>query len=138
MSVEFEKQVSGERLLAQFPSMCLCGSQSPPVVDTFMDKPGYGRVYLCRLCTTRAARALGLVKGDEHTRLGNIQDLLAHAEGEIGERDRLIEKMTKTGAERDLTIGSLRSYIETLQAEISQMRHLASLVATNAREMVEV
>jgi len=138
VSVEFEKQVSGERLLAQFPSMCLCGSQSPPVVDTFMDKPGYGRVYLCRMCTTRAARALGLVKGDEHTRLANIQDLLGQAETEIGERDRLIEKMTKTGAERDLTIGSLRSYIETLQAEISQMRHLASLVATNAREMVEV
>ena len=138
MSIEFEKQEVGDGLLAQFPSMCLCGSQKPPVVDTFMDKPGYGRVYLCRLCTTRAARALGLVKGDEHTRLGNIQDLLAKAETDVSERDLLIQKMTKTGAERDLTIGSLRSYIDTLQAEISQMRHLASLVATNAREMVEV
>jgi hypothetical protein len=138
MSVEFEKQEPGDGLLAQFPGMCLCGSQKGPMVDTFMDKPGYGRVYLCRLCTSRAARALGLVKGDEHTRLGNIQDLLEQAESEVSERDLLIKKMTKTGAERDLTIASLRSYIDTLQAEISQMRHLASLVATNAREMVEV
>jgi hypothetical protein len=138
MSVEFEKQESGTELLAQFPQMCVCGSQKPPVVDTYLDKPHYGRVYLCRMCTTRAARALGLVKGDEHTRLGNIQDLLAQAESEIGERDRLIEKMTKTGAERDQTIANQRGYIDTLQAEISQMRHLASLVATNAREMVEV
>ena len=138
MSIEFEKQESGIELLAQFPGMCLCGSQRPPMVDTYMDKPGYGRVYLCRLCTTRAARALGLVKGDEHTRLGNIQDLLTQAESEVGERDRLIEKMTRTGAERDQTIANQRGYIDTLQAEISQMRHLASLVATNAREMVEV
>ena len=138
MSVEFEKQESGDGLLAQFPSMCVCGSQKPPIVDTFMDKPGYGRVYLCRLCTTRAARTLGLVKGDEHTRLANVQDLLTQAESEVSERDRLIEKMTKTGAERDQTIANQRGYIDTLQAEISQMRHLASLVATNAREMVEV
>jgi len=138
VSIEFEKQESGMELLAQFPQMCVCGSQKPPVVDTYMDKPGYGRGYLCRMCTTRAARALGLVKGDEHTRLANIQDLLAQAQVDVTERDRLIEKMPKTGAERDQTIANQRGYIETLQAEISQMRHLASLVATNAREMVEV
>lgn len=139
MSIEFEKQDAGaESLLAQFPSMCLCGSQKPPLVDTYMDKPGYGRVYLCRLCTQRAARALGLVKGDEHTRLGDVQDLLDQAEREIDERDRLIEKMTASAAAKDQSIAGMKGYIETLTNEISQMRHLASLVATNVKEMVEV
>jgi hypothetical protein len=138
MSVEFVKQEAGEGFLAQFPQMCVCGSQKGPTVDTAMDLPGYGRVYLCRMCTTRAARALGLVKGDEHTRLEQAADGLAQARAEIDQRDALIKRMTKTGAERDGQVASLRGYIETLQAEISQMRHLASLVATNAREMVEV
>ena len=139
VSLEFQKQEPGtEGFLAQFPSMCLCGSQKGPIVDTFMDKPGYGRVYLCRQCTSRAARALGLVKGDEHTRLSNVADELAQADREITERQALIEKLTKSLAEKDQKIQGQTNYIETLTKDVSQMRHLAGIVAATSKEMVEV
>ena len=139
MSVEFQKSEHGsEGHLAQFPSMCLCGSQKGPIVDTYMDLPGYGRVYLCRLCTSRAARAFGFVKGDEHTRLENVADELAQAEKEVTDRQKLIEKLTKSLAEKDQKIQGQQSYIETLTSDVTQMRHLAGLVASTAREMVEV
>jgi len=139
VSVEFVKSEHGsEGHLAQFPSMCLCGSQKGPIVDTYMDKPGYGRVYLCRLCVTRAARAFGLVKGDEMERLQKAADGLAQAEKEIADRQALVEKLTKSLAERDQKIQGQSSYIETLTKDVTQMRHLAGLVASTAREMVEV
>ena len=139
MSVEFQKSEHGsEGHLAQFPSMCLCGSQKGPIVDTYMDKPGYGRIYLCRLCVTRAARAFGLIKGAEHERLEKAADELAQAELEIAERQALLEKLTKSLAERDQKITGQQAYIETLTSDVTQMRHLAGLVASTAREMVEV
>jgi len=139
VSVEFSKQEpQSEGFLAQFPSMCLCGSQKGPIVDTYMDKPGYGRVYLCRLCGTRVARAFGLVKGDEMTRLQNAADELAQAEKEVSDRQKLIEKLTKSLADKDQKIQGQTSYIETLTADVTQMRHLAGLVASTAKEMVEV
>jgi hypothetical protein len=139
LSVEFVKSEHGsEGHLAQFPSMCLCGSQKGPIVDTYMDKPGYGRIYLCRLCVTRAARAFGLVKGDEQTRLMNVADEIAQAEKEISDRQKLVEKLTRSLAERDQKIQGQSAYIETLTADVTQMRHLAGLVATTAKEMVEV
>ena len=139
VSVEFEKSEHGsEGHLAQFPGMCLCGSQKGPIVDTYMDKPGYGRVYLCRLCTTRAARAFGLVKGEEMTRLEKAADELAQAEKEVADRQALIEKLTKSLADRDQKIQGQTSYIETLTSDVTQMRHLAGLVASTAKEMVAV
>ena len=139
MSVEYVKSEHGsEGHLAQFPSMCLCGSQKGPIVDTYMDKPGYGRVYLCRLCATRAARAFGLVKGDEHERLLKAADELAQAEREISERQKLLDKLTRSLAEREQKIAGQLAYIETLTSDVTQMRHLAGLVASTAKEMVQV
>jgi hypothetical protein len=139
MSLEFVKQEPGtEGFLAQFPSMCLCGSQKGPILDTFLDKPGYGRIYLCRLCATRAARAFGLVKGDEHTKLMNVADELAQAGREVDERQKLIEKLTRSLADKEQKIQGQQSYIETLSSDVTQMRHLAGLVASTAKEMVEV
>ena len=139
MSVEFSKQEpQSEGFLAQFPSMCLCGSQKGPIVDTYMDKPGYGRVYLCRLCGTRVARAFGLVKGDEMTRLQNAADELAQAEKEVSDRQALIERLTKSLADKEQRLRDKQGYIDSLTAELTQMRHLASQGATLWREMVEV
>ena len=139
MSMEFQKSEHGsEGHLAQFPGMCVCGSQKGPIVDTYLDLPGYGRVYLCRPCTTSAARALGLVKGDEHTRLANVADEIAQMESEVSERQKLIEKLTKSLAEKDQKITGQLAYIETLTSDVTQMRHLAGLVASTAKEMVSV
>jgi len=139
MSVEFVKSEHGtEGHLAQFPGMCICGSQKGPIVDTYRDLPGYGRVYLCRMCTVRAARAFGLIKGDEHSRLERAADELAQAQEEITSRQELIEKLTRSLADREQKIQGQSSYIETLTKDVTQMRHLAGLVASTAREMVEV
>jgi len=139
VSVEYVKSEHGsEGHLAQFPSMCLCGSQKGPIVDTYMDKPGYGRVYLCRLCATRAARAFGLIKGEEHTKILEAADLLAQAETEISQRQQLIERLTKSLADREQKIAGQNAYIETLSNDVTQMRHLAGLVASTAKEMVQV
>jgi|SRR5215831_14506533 len=139
MSVEFQKSEHGsEGHLAQFPGQCLCGSQKGPIVDTYMDKPGYGRVYLCRLCTTRAARAFGLVKGSEHERLEKVADEIAQAEKEIAERQKLLDRLTKSLAEKEQKISGQQAYIETLTTDLTQMRHLASLAATPLKELIEV
>src|SRR5215831_20063489 len=99
--------------------MCVCGSQKGPIVDTYMDKPGYGRVYLCRLCTTRSARALGLVKGEEMERLQKAADELAQAEKEVTDRQALIEQLTRSLAERDQKIQGQQAYIETLTKDVT-------------------
>ena len=41
------------------PSACLCGSADGPLIDTRMEKPAVGRVYLCHRCVHTAERALG-------------------------------------------------------------------------------
>jgi septal ring factor EnvC (AmiA/AmiB activator) len=139
VSVEFTRQEpGGEGFLAQFPSLCICGSQKGPIVDTFLDKPGYGRIYLCRVCVGRAARALGLVKGEEMERLTHAAEQLAQAEREIGERQDLLEKLTKSLAERDQKIQGQQAYIETLSADVTQMRHLAALAAAPLKDLVGV
>jgi hypothetical protein len=139
MAVEFEKSEHGAvGHLAQFPAMCICGSQKGPTLDSFLDLPGYGRVYLCRLCVTRAARAFGLVKGAEQTRLLEAADELAQSASLLEESQALTERLTRSLAERDQKIAGQLVYIETLTNDISQMRHLAGTVAATAKEMVAV
>ena len=139
MSVEFTRQEpGGEGFLAQFPSLCICGSQKGPMVDTFLDKPGYGRIYLCRVCTGRAARALGLVKGEEMERLTHAAEQLAQAETEIADRQSLLEKLTKSLAERDQKIQGQQAYIETLTADVTQQKHLMALAMAPLKEGVQV
>src|SRR5580765_4255381 len=79
-----------------FPAMCVCGSQKAPLVDTNLIKDAYGHIYLCRLCVTRSARALGLVKGAEHERLQLAADELIQAEREVAERQAMIERTTSS------------------------------------------
>jgi len=139
VSVEFTRQEpGGEGFLAQFPSLCICGSQKGPMVDTFHDKPGYGRIYLCRVCVGRAARALGLVKGEEMERLTHAAESLAQAETEIADRQSLLEKLTKSLAERDQKIQGQQAYIETLTADVTQQKHLMALAMAPLKEGVQV
>lgn len=118
-----------------FPAMCICGSQKGPLVDTAIEKRDYGHIYLCRMCVTRSARALGMVKGDEMVRLQNAADELDQATKEIESRDALLKTMTETAADRDRRIAAQDEYIDTLRAKEAERRHLAELIASNAREL---
>ena len=86
----------------------------------------------------RAARALGLVKGEEMERLTHAAEQLAQAETEIADRQSLLEKLTKSLAERDQKIQGQQAYIETLSADVTQMRHLAALAAAPLKDLVGV
>lgn len=129
--------------LAQWPARCVCGAQQGPMVDTGIDSVGYGnrvadpgRIYLCRLCVTRAGRALGLVKGEEMTRLQDAADGLAQAAKEIEERQQMIKTLTESAGEREAKLNTQREYIESLQAELTQQKHFANTIAATAKEMV--
>lgn len=143
-ALEFMKLEPGvEGYLAQWPSRCICGAQSGPMVDTGIDSVGYGnratqagRVYLCRRCVTRAGRALGLVKGDEMDKLQNSADELAQAAKEVAERQTMIDSLTRSAGEREAKMNTQREYIETLQAELTQQKHYANTIAATAREMM--
>jgi septal ring factor EnvC (AmiA/AmiB activator) len=99
---------------------------------------GAAHVYLCRLCVTRAARCLGMIKGAENERLEGAADALAEAEREIAERQALIEQLTGSLAEKDRKITVTQGYLEELQAEKAQQRHLAEVIVSNARELAGV
>lgn len=127
-----------------WPQACVCGSSKGPLVATGITyraaagTDGMAHVYLCRMCVTRAARCMGLVKGQEHERLENADTLLAQMKVEIDERQALITQLTESLAEKDRTIATTRGYLEQLQAEQAQRKYLAEQIATNARELVGV
>lgn len=121
--------------LVDFPQQCICGSQKGPMVTTGINPPNYGHIYLCRLCVTQAARALGMVKGDEMIRLQSAADELAQATREIGERQELIDRYVKSMGENETKLAQQAGYIESLRGEISTFKSQASQVLATAREM---
>lgn len=124
-----------------WPAMCICGAQKGPLVDTMIEKPGYGgridpgRIYLCRLCVTRSARVLGLVKGDEMTRLQDAADELAQQQREATERQEIIDRMTRTAGEREQKLQALEAYIEQLQGELALRKAQANQILAQAKEL---
>ena len=101
-----------------FPAMCLCGSQKAPLVDTHLVKDAYGHVYLCRLCITRSARALGIDQG-RRARAARARRRRADA-GREGDRraagDRSTGPTTIAGQRGGEARGACRPYIEQLHA----------------------
>lgn len=143
---EFIKTEPGEQMyLADFPRQCVCGAQKGPIVATGLSYrtaavgtplEASGQIYLCRLCTTRAARVLGLIKGEEHERLQNAADELAEAQRQIDERQAIIERLTANVGAAEQRESAHKAYIETLQAEITHFKAFANQMTGLAKEMV--
>ena len=119
-----------------FPAMCVCGSQKPPLVETHLIKDAYGHVYLCRMCVTRSARALGLIKGAEHERLEQAADELLQAEREIAERQGIVDRVTSSLGQAEGKIVTLQAYIETLQGDLALHKASWEQVFGTAKERV--
>lgn len=137
--LEYMKLEPGqEGYLGEFPSMCICGSQKGPMADTGLEKNMYGHVYVCRSCVTRMARVLGLVKGDEMTRLQGAADELAVAAEEVATRQEIIDRMTRAAGENEAKINTQREFIEQLQGELNLRKAQANQIAAQAREMAAV
>jgi hypothetical protein len=125
--------------LSQWPSMCFCGSQPGPMVDTFIDKPGYGgrgpeggRLYFCRSCGVRVARQFGLVKGDEMTRLQSAADELAQAAIEVAQRQEIIDRMTQLAGENEAKLKMQRDRVEDLEGQLALMKSKNNQIAALA------
>jgi hypothetical protein len=131
--------------LERWPQMCICGSQKGPMVDSFLDKPGYGgrqmqdgRIYVCRLCAKRFGMAFGIVKGPEMERLEAASDQLALAQQQIEERQQLIDRMAATLGANEAKINTQREFIEQLQGELQMHKHAQdqAVALLKTREMV--
>ena len=131
MSREYEKISTP----TAFPAMCVCGSQKGPLVDTGLLKDAYGHVYLCRMCVTRSARALGLIKGAEHERLMAAGDELEQAAREVETRQEIIDRQTVTLGQNEERLRAQTAYIDQLQGDLRLRQQQANQIAAQAREM---
>lgn len=125
--------------LADFPQMCICGSQKGRMVATGrppLGTHGEGQIYLCRLCVSQAARALGMLRSDEMERLQNAADELAQAEREIADRQALLDTYTSRMGEQETKIRQQAGFIESLQGEISTFRSHADQLHALSGAMV--
>ena len=89
------------------PSACLCGSADGPLIDTRMEKPAVGRVYLCHRCVHTAERALG---GLDPRQRAELEEKLDEALDEITvlRAELIVEQRSKVVSAADL-IAMLRS-----------------------------
>lgn len=108
------------------PQMCVaCGGQNGPHTDTHRELHGYGRVYICRMCVTRAARAHGMVKGKRMNELEDAARLLDAARAAQSEQHQaLVETQELLAAERRKNEALaednefLANRVETLRARV--------------------
>lgn len=98
----------------QRPFRCVCGSQAGPIVDTYLDVDGYGRVFLCEHCVSRSASSLGWrspstaleQEEDIHRLKAHVADLEEQLERERDPMSKTItarEMLTLIAAQEQLT-----------------------------------
>lgn len=95
-----------------YPGTCVDGRQDGPVADTFLEPPGYGRLYLSRNMVRDCARVFptlvrelalesGYVPQSEHMALvSSLQERLELAQADVAalERIRLADVRSLAGA----------------------------------------
>lgn len=85
-----------------FPGTCIDGRQDGPVIDTFYEPPGYGRVYLSQTMVRHAALLLGMVDKTDITerdeKLRKQDRRIAELEGELAELEPVKRALTSAAA----------------------------------------
>lgn len=119
------------------PMACvICGSAKGPIADTHVEKWG-DHLYLCRLCTTRAARLYGLVKGERMEQLLAADETLAGKQAEIkGLEQELTEARLEAGGQR-ATIKALNAQLQEVRGRQQVMTNLALELERISKEVVE-
>lgn len=123
---------------AQFiPHMCVaCGGSEGAMTDTHRELVRYGRVYLCRMCVTRAARAHGLVKGKRQDELMQAAKLLDQARDEITQRDARHDTLVAELDEERRRVAQLTEDVEYNAGRVKQLEERLSQHAKAALELV--
>lgn len=121
---------------ASYPQACLCGSSKGPFVDTNIMIDAQRRWYICKLCVKRAARPFAFMPGTEVDRLENVSEVITAKEKEIAQSQKRIEKQTASNAELSRRLEEQKALSDHYQGLCEQYRHMAGILAENAREMV--
>ena len=123
---------------AIFPQCCIvCQSGKGPLVD-FVRENGGNRLYLCQMCLKRAARAMGLVKGDRMESLMKSGELLDEAERSAVEREALIEKQIAELAARARRIEALNELLQQEQNDKRTQRAMLESINEQSRQLLTV
>lgn len=108
-----------------WPMACIvCGAQDRPQADTGVEKyvgSNPGRIYLCRLCTEKSARVLGMVEGDEMAKLKDASTLLAEREMALRKREETIKKLTLACEDAGKQIAALAEERDYLEGRVKQL-----------------
>lgn len=119
-----------------YPQSCvLCTATKGPFVDTFADRWGE-RLYVCRMCTQRLGRALGIVKGDKHEELLRSAELLAEKDREIAMRQQQQDELRQVNGQLRAQEKELRAELQAARGRIEQVSHLAAIVERNTAELM--
>lgn len=118
-----------------FPQTCFCGSSKGPLIDTNVMR-GQERIYLCKLCVKRSARPFGFMPGKRMDELENASLELEQKDKELAEAHRRNEKQTAANADLSRRLDEQATLLEHYRGLNEQYKHLAGIVAENARELV--
>jgi hypothetical protein len=120
------------------PQACVvCTSQKGPTVDTGVERWGE-RLYVCRTCATRVARAYGFVKGPKLDELMAAADGLLEKEREVASLNgQLSEARLEAGGHR-ATIRQQKDKLDEQGGRLQTMAHIATELERQTRELTEL
>src|SRR6266576_6230841 len=105
----------------QFPFRCVSCLNAHEVLDTFVEVPAWGRVFICKQCVRTGARMYGFSKGKEQDRLETASVELAEMAKErdkyLSQRDDLGQNLLKEVTDHEATLEEatrLRGRVEQL------------------------
>jgi hypothetical protein len=108
-----------------FPFRCVACVNAKDVLDTFVEVPGWGRVFICKNCARTAAREFGFSRGKEQERLSNAAEVLAEAEKERNkykqQRDDLGQNLLQEVTAHEITTeenAKLRGRVAQLESRL--------------------
>src|SRR5438552_8191772 len=108
------------------PYRCsLCPVGESPILDTGIEFPGVGRVYICKRCSRDVARLWGFSKGKALDELMNASEDLKRKDKQVDEMNEILVELTGQLKVKDLMIKALESDKENLRAELAHLNLVA-------------
>lgn len=121
------------------PYSCVqCMGSIGPMLDTHIELPGHGRVYLCKTCLVRDSGVIGLSKGKRMNELLNLDKTLSKVEADVRERDELIVGLRDTVQAQSGTIDRLEKALRDSVNREQTRVHMIEQLAGNLRDLAEV
>lgn len=117
-----------------FPSMCACGNDALPLLDTFYDyigPTGEGRLYLCVGCNAKILAENDVVRADDY---GKVVKQLNDAVKERTIFQSNIHDFSVAGAAKDAELARLSDEVVTLRSSEASATEAMMRMQAEARE----